>query len=101
MKKVLVHLSMLSLLAFLLVPLVGCKHEENTEVEEQPATSTEAPAAMGTEPMATGSSMGTMGTESTGAMGTDSTGSTGAMGGTTGTTGGAMGTQGTEPPPAQ
>jgi hypothetical protein len=92
MKKVLVHLSMLSLLAFLLVPLVGCKHEENTEVEEQPAASTEAPAAMGTEPMATG---GSMGTESTGTMGTEGTGTMG------GTTGGAMGTQGTEPPPAQ
>ena len=34
----------------------GCKHEENTEVEEQPATSTEAPS---------------MGTESTSTMGTD------------------------------
>jgi hypothetical protein len=97
MKKVLVHLSMLSLLAFLLVPLVGCKHEENTEVEEQPAASTEAPAAMGTEPMATGGSMGTMGTEGTGSMGTE--GSMGTTG--SGTTGGAMGTQGTEPPPAK
>jgi hypothetical protein len=94
MKKVLVHLSMLCLLAFLLMPLVGCKHEENTEVEEQPATSTEAPAATGGGAMGTESSaMGTgssMGTEST--MGTEG----GSMG-----TGGAMGTQGTEPPPAK
>jgi hypothetical protein len=89
MKKVLVHLSMLCLLAFLLMPLVGCKHEENTEVEEQPATSTEAPAATSTEP-AMAQPTGSMGTES--AMGTDNS-----MG-TTG--GGAMGTQGTEPPPA-
>lgn len=97
MKKVLVHLSMLSLLAFLLVPLVGCKHEDNTEVEEPPAASTEAPAAaMGTEPMGTGSAMGT---DSTAPMGTDS-GSTGATGGSTGGTG-AMGTQGTEPPPSK
>jgi hypothetical protein len=88
MKKLLVNLSMLSLLAFLLVPLVGCKHEENTEVEEPPAASTEAaPAAMGTEPMATGSAMGTEAAP----MGTDS----GAMGAP------AMGTQGTEPPPAK
>jgi hypothetical protein len=99
MKKVLVHLSMLCLLAFLLVPLVGCKHEENTEVEEQPATSTEVPAAS-TEPamgQPTGGAMGTegsMGTTGGGAMGTEGSGSMG------GTTGGAMGTQGTEPPPA-
>jgi hypothetical protein len=85
MKKVLVHLSMLCLLAFLLAPLAGCKKEESTEVEEPAAaTSTEAPAAS-TE-MAQPS--GGMGTESS-AMGTES----GA--------GSAMGTQGTEPPPAK
>ena len=90
MKKVLVHLSMLCLLAFLLAPLSGCKKEENTEVEETPAASTEAPAATSTEAPAMGTTS-TMGTEG-GAMGTESTG---------GTTGGAMGTQGTEPPPAK
>jgi hypothetical protein len=96
MKKVLVHLSMLSLLAFLLVPLVGCKHEDNTEVEEPPAASTEAPApaAMGTEPMGTGSAMGT---DSTAPMGTDSGSMAPPAGGGTG----AMGTQGTEPPPSK
>jgi hypothetical protein len=91
MKKVLVHLSMLCLLAFLLAPLAGCKKEENTEVEQPPAASTEAPAATGTE--TTMAPTGTMGTEST--MGTEG----GAMGSTGGT--GAMGTQGTEPPPAK
>ncbi len=93
MKKVLVHLSMLSLLAFLLVPLVGCKHEDNTEVEEPPAASTEAPAAS-TEPMATGAAMGT---DSTAPMGTDSGSMAPPAGGSTG----AMGTQGTEPPPSK
>ncbi|HZF07792.1 MAG TPA: hypothetical protein VFE33_03290 [Thermoanaerobaculia bacterium] len=89
MKKVLVHLSMLCLLAFLLAPLSGCKKEENTEVEEQPAASTEAPAASTEAPaMGTGS---TMGTEGAGAMGTEGAAPTG----------GAMGTQGTEPPPAK
>jgi len=80
MKKALIHLSMLCLLAALVMPLTGCKKEENMEVEETPAA-TEAPAAepaMGTGSMGTESTMGTgMGTESTGgSMGTDS----GAMG---------------------
>ena len=84
MKKALIHLSMLCLLAALVMPLTGCKKEENMEVEETPAA-TEAPVA---EP-----AMGTMGTDTgtmgTGAMGTD----TGAMGTDTGAMGtGAMGT---------
>jgi hypothetical protein len=37
MKKLSVHLSLLCLLAFLLIPFAGCKKEE-TEVEETPAT---------------------------------------------------------------
>jgi hypothetical protein len=68
MKKLFVHLSMLTLLAALLVPLIGCKKEE-TEVEETPATSAvEEPATTSAEPMAT--DMGTgMGTTDT--MGSD------------------------------
>jgi len=83
MKKALIHLSMLCLLAALVMPLTGCKKEENMEVEETPAA-TEAAPAMGTEAPAMGTetapAMGTeaapMGTEAapmgTGAMGTDS-----------------------------
>jgi len=73
MKKLFVHLSMLTLLAALLVPLIGCKKEE-TEVEETPATSAvEEPATTSAEPMAT--DMGTMGTDmgTTEPMGTDVT----------------------------
>jgi len=82
MKKALIHLSMLCLLAALVMPLTGCKKEENMEVEETPAA-TEAPVAepamgtssMGTDTMGTSSTTGT----DTGAMGTDTMG-TGAMG---------------------
>jgi hypothetical protein len=82
MKKALIHLSMLCLLAALVMPLTGCKKEENMEVEETPAA-TEAPVsepAMGTSSM--GTDTGTMGTGSS--MGTDT--------GTMGTDSGAMGT---------
>jgi hypothetical protein len=79
MKKLSVHLSLLCLLAFLLVPFAGCKKEETEE--ETPATttdttmststSTETSTSMGTD-MGTGSSMGSdMGTGSS--MGTDMT----------------------------
>jgi hypothetical protein len=56
MKKLSVHLSLLCLLAFLLIPFAGCKKEE-TEVEETPAT-TELETT--TEPMTTemGTDMG-------------------------------------------
>jgi hypothetical protein len=63
MKKLSIHLSLLCLLAFLLLPFAGCKKEE-TEVEETPAT-TEMETT--TEPMTT--DMGTMSTD----MGTMST----------------------------
>jgi uncharacterized lipoprotein YajG len=59
MKKLSVHLSLLCLLAFLLIPFAGCKKEE-TEVEETPATS-DATMETTTEPMTSGatSDMGT------------------------------------------
>jgi hypothetical protein len=69
MKKLFVHLSMLALLAALLVPMVGCNKDKESEVEETPATSAMAePATTSAEPMAT--DMGTgMGTTDT--MGSD------------------------------
>jgi hypothetical protein len=78
MKKALIHLSMLCLLAALVMPLTGCKKEENMEVEETPAATEAAPPVTGTD---------TMGTEST-PMGTDM----GTTGGAMGTESGAMGT---------
>jgi hypothetical protein len=63
MKKLSVHLALLCLLAFLLIPFAGCKKEETTE--ETPAT-TEMETT--TEPMAT-TDMGTTSTD----MGTDMT----------------------------
>ena len=67
MKKLSVHLSLLCLLAFLLIPFVGCKKEE-PETEESPAATTEMETT--TEPMSTemgttemGTDMGTMGTD--------------------------------------
>ena len=69
MKKLSVHLSLLCLLAFLLLPFAGCKKEE-TEVEETPATSE---LETTTEPMTT-TDMGTdMGTTMSTDMGTDMT----------------------------
>ena len=69
MKKMTVHLSLLCLLAFLLLPFAGCKKEE-TEVEETPATSE---LETTTEPMTT-TDMGTdMGTTMSTDMGTDMT----------------------------
>ena len=65
MKKLSVHLSLLCLLAFLLIPFAGCKKEETTE--ETPAT-TEMETT--TEPMAT-TDMGTTSTDM--GMGTDMT----------------------------
>lgn len=69
MKKLSVHLTLLCLLAFLLIPFAGCKKEETTE--ETPAT-TEMETT--TEPMSTTDTMGTdMGTDMTTSepMGTD------------------------------
>ena len=65
MKKLFVHLSMLALLAALLVPMVGCNKDKETEVEETPATSATAEPAT-TTPAPMSSDMGT-----TGSMGTD------------------------------
>jgi hypothetical protein len=80
MKKVLVHLSMLCLMAALVLSLGACKKEE-MEVEEAPAATDAMEPAM-TEPAMTDT--GAMGSEP---MMTDT---------------GAMGTEtGTEPPPAQ
>lgn len=72
MKKVLVHLSMLCLLAALVIPMTGCKKEEEMEVDTTPAATEPAmtepamtePMSTGTEPMST-EPMGTepMGTE--------------------------------------
>ena len=77
MKKLSVHLSLLCLLAFLLIPFAGCKKEETTE-DETPAT-TEMETT--SEPMTT--EMGTMSTEMGSEMGTDM----GAMGTDMSTTG--------------
>jgi hypothetical protein len=70
MKKLSVHLSLLCLLAFLLIPFAGCKKEET---EETPATSEMETT---TEPMTTETTMSTdMGTDMTTSepMGTDMT----------------------------
>lgn len=65
MKKLFVHLSMLALLAALLVPMIGCNKDKETEVDETPATSaTVEPATTTPAPMS--SDMGT-----TGSMGSD------------------------------
>jgi len=58
MKKLSVHLTLLCLLAFLLIPLVGCKKEE--AVEETPATSEMETT---TEPMTTETTSTDMGTD--------------------------------------
>ena len=61
MKKLSVHLTLLCLLAFLLIPFAGCKREETTE--ETPATTE---MEMTSEPMTTETTMGTdMGTDMT------------------------------------
>jgi hypothetical protein len=70
MKKLSVHLSLLCLLAFLLIPFAGCKKDET---EETPATSEMETT---TEPMTTETTMSTdMGTDMTTSepMGTDMT----------------------------
>ena len=56
MKKLSVHLSLLCLLAFLLIPFAGCKKEET--MEETPATS-DTTMETTTEPMSTDMDMGT------------------------------------------
>jgi hypothetical protein len=62
MKKLSVHLTLLCLLAFLLIPFAGCKREETTE--ETPATTE---LEMTSEPLATTDT--TLGTD----LGTDMT----------------------------
>jgi hypothetical protein len=72
MKKLFVHLSMLALLAALLVPMVGCNKDKETEVDETPATSATTESATTTTSTTTsmGTDMGTgMGTTDT--MGSD------------------------------
>ena len=70
MKKLLVHLSLLCLLAALAVPMIGC-HKDEAEVEESTTTAVEETAPMDTM----GSDMGTtdtMGSDMGGdTMGTD------------------------------
>jgi hypothetical protein len=73
MKKALVHLSLMLLLAALLVPLVGCKKDE--PAEETPAAASDANmggsgAAMGTD-MGSGAAMGTDMAATTAPMGSD------------------------------
>jgi hypothetical protein len=62
MKKLSVHLSLLCLLAFLLIPFAGCKKEE-TEVEETPATTEMMETT--TEPATTEMTTTDMGTDMT------------------------------------
>jgi hypothetical protein len=72
MKKVLVHLSMLCLLAALVIPMTGCKKDdEGMAVDTPAATEPVMTEPMATEPMST-EPMGTepMGTEP---MGTETT----------------------------
>lgn len=90
MKKALVHLSLMLLLAALLVPLVGCKKDE-------PAEETPAAASDSSMSASSGAAMGTdMGSGA--AMGTDLAATSGAdMGGTSG----AMGTDAAPPPAAK
>jgi hypothetical protein len=53
MKKLSIHLSLLCLLAFLLIPFAGCK-KDDTDVEETPmATSDTTMESSTTEPMTT------------------------------------------------
>ncbi|HEV2852916.1 MAG TPA: hypothetical protein VHC97_08950 [Thermoanaerobaculia bacterium] len=84
MKKLSVHLSLLCLLAFLLIPFAGCKKEE-TDVEETPATTTDTTMESTTEPSTMSTDMGTMSTD------------TGMGGGTDMTTSEPMGTDATPP----
>ncbi len=67
MKKLSVHLTLLCLLAFLLIPFAGCKKDEGTD-ETTPGTSdTTSSDTMTTEPMTT--STDTMGTDTGMGMG--------------------------------
>jgi hypothetical protein len=70
MKKLFVHLSMLALLAALLVPMVGCNKDKETEVEETPATSAAAPAVT-TPAMSSDMGGGAMSSDMGGGMGSD------------------------------
>jgi hypothetical protein len=69
MKKLSVHLSLLCLLAFLLIPFAGCKKEEGAEDTPPTTDTTMTTDTMTTEPMTTTTDMGTMTTD----MGTDMT----------------------------
>ena len=73
MKKLSVHLTLLCLLAFLLIPFAGCKKEE-PEVEETPAATTDT-TTMESTPMDTGTMSTDMGTDmmTSEPMGTDTT----------------------------
>jgi hypothetical protein len=70
MKKFLVHLSVMCLLAALMVPMVGCKKEEPAVDETMSSDMAPAPEATTTEPMSTEMSTD-MGTMSTDTMSTD------------------------------
>lgn len=72
MKKLSVHLSLLCLLAFLLIPFAGCKKEETTGDETPATTSDTAMETTTTEPSTMSSDMGTMSSDM-GTMGTDMT----------------------------
>lgn len=60
MKKLSIHLSLLCLLAFLLIPFAGCKKEEEP-VEETPATTESTMETTTTETSTTTMSTDTMG----------------------------------------
>ena len=70
MKKLSVHLSLLCLLAFLLVPFAGCKKEETEE--ETPATTTDTTMSTSTSTETSTSTMSTDMTTSS-PMGSDAT----------------------------
>jgi hypothetical protein len=82
MKKLSIHLSLLCLLAFLLIPFAGCKKEDEAVDENTPAATTESTMETTTTETSTTS---TMSTDT--AMGTD-----------TGMTSEPMGTDATTPP---
>lgn len=82
MKKLSVHLSLLCLLAFLLVPFAGCKKDEDAVDENTPAATTESTMETTTTETTTTT---TMSTDT--AMGTD-----------TGMTSEPMSTDATTPP---
>jgi hypothetical protein len=75
MKKLSVHLSLLCLLAFLLVPFAGCKKDDEVPADETPATTESTMESTPAEatPPATTDTMGSTDAMSTEPMATDAT----------------------------